>query len=394
MATLRVLLAAPPAADRADAWVLVDEQGRAIRHGRDPPSRWPVADRREAVLAASAVRLLALDLPPLPPARVEQAVSYALEERLATALDTAVVVAGPQGADGRILALVVARSLSRAIAAHAPPFDRIVAEPQLAQRPPADTWRWYASDGHGFVLAGTGEAFAVGASERGELPVDLKLALEQAARAGRAPVRIDACVAADDTLREAWTRAAGVPFAAGTAWRWDAGDGSPASDLAPVFAREPQPAAATPSRRPSFAFAMTLLVAAGVLHVVATAGTLAWRKLELSRTQAAIVDVARAAGASDAAELARRHAAAKHRAGSAVPQDAWPRLALAAPALAALPTGALRTARWSGGAWTLELGALDDVALAAFEARLRGAGLSGVAARSPSGVRVRIEGDA
>jgi hypothetical protein len=139
---------------------------------------------------------------------------------------------------------------------------------------------------------------------------------------------------------------------------------------------------------------MTLLVAAGVLHVVATAGTLAWRKLELSRTQAAIVDVARAAGASDAAELARRHAAAKHRAGSAVPQDAWPRLALAAPALAALPTGALRTARWSGGAWTLELGALDDVALAAFEARLRGAGLSGVAARSPSGVRVRIEGDA
>lgn len=393
MVTLRVLLPAPPAADRADAWALVDEHGAVLRRGLDVPSKWPVAERREAVLAASAARLLALELPPLPTARVEQAVAYALEERLATPLDTAVVVAGPQGADGRIVALVVARSLARAIAAHLPPFDRVVAEPQLARQPPAGAWRWCASEGGGFVLAGTGEAFAVGAGERGELPVDLKLALEQAARTGRAPERIVADVAADDAQRAKWTRAAGVPIVAGKPWRWEAGDGVPASDLAPALARAPQPAASTPSRRPSLAFALTLLIAAGALHVAATAGTWAWRKLELGRTQAAIAEVARAAGASDAAELARRHAAARHRAGNAVPQDAWPRLAQAAPALAALPTGALRTARYSGGAWTLELGAIDDAALAAFDARLRGAGLSGIAARSPSGVRVRIEGE-
>ena len=77
-----------------------------------------------------------------------------------------------------------------------------------------------------------------------------------------------------------------------------------------------------------------------------------------------------------------------------MPQDAWPRLAQAAPALAALPPGTLRTARFSGGAWTLELGAIDEATLAAFDARLRAAGLSGVSARSPSGVRVRIEGEA
>lgn len=391
MATLRVLLPAPPSADRADAWVLVDERGTVLRRGRDVPSKWPAAQRREAVLAANAVRLLALELPPLPAARVEQAVTYALEERLATPLDTAVVVAGPQGADGRIVALVVARTLARAIATHLPPFDRVVAEPQLAREPPAGAWRWCASEGGGFVLAGKGEAFAVGASERGELPVDLKLALEQAARTGRAPERIVADAAADDAQRAQWTRATGVPMVGGKPWRWEAGDGVPASDLAPALAREPRPAASTPSRRPTLAVALTLVIAAGALHVAATAGTWAWRKLELGRTQAAMADVARTAGASDAEDLARRHAAARHRAGSSVPQDAWPRLAQAAPALAALPPGTLRTARYGGGAWTLELGTIDDAALAAFDARLRGSGLSGVAARSPSGVRVRIE---
>jgi len=393
VATLRVLLPAPPAADRADAWALVDERGKVLRQGREVPSRWPAAERREAVLSASAVRLLALDLPPLPPGRVEQAVAFALEERLATPLDASVVVAGPQSASGRIVALVASRALARAVAAHAPRFDRVFAEPQLAQLPPEGTWRWCVSADHGFVLASTGEAFAVGAPERGELPADLRQALEQAARGGRAPERVMACVEAGDAQRDAWTRASGVPFAAATPWRWEAGDGVPPGDLLPAFAREPVPAAA-PERRRTYAFALIALAIAGVLHVAATAGTWAWRKLELSRTQDAIAQVAREAGAADAADLARRHAAARHRAGATVPQDAWPRLAQAAPALAALPPGTLRTARFSGGAWTLELGAIDDATLAAFDARLRAAGLSSVSARSPSGVRVRIEGEA
>jgi hypothetical protein len=394
MATLRVLLPAPPAADRADAWVLVDEGGKVMRHGRDAPSRWPAAERREAVLSAAAVRLLALDLPPLPATRVEQVVAFALEERLATPLDASVVVAGPQAAGGRVVALVTSRALSRAVAAHVPRFDRVLAEPQLAQSPPAGAWRWCASADHGFVLAPTGEAFAVGAAERGELPADFRQALEQAARAGRAPERVLACIEADDAQRAAWMRASGVPFAAATPWRWEAGDGVPASDLLPAFAREPAPVAQAPTRRRTYAFALIALAVAGVLHVAASAGTWAWRKLELSRTQDAVAEVVRAAGATDAADLVRRHAAARHRAGATVPQDAWPRLAQAAPALAALPPGTLRTARYSGGAWTLDLGAIDDAALAAFDGRLRAAGLSGVSARSPSGVRVRIEGEA
>lgn len=374
--------------------MLVDERDRVVEHGRGAPPQWPAADRREAILAAGAVRVVVLDLPPLPAHRVEQAVAYALEERLATPLETSVVVAGPQGADGRIVVLVASRALARALASQVPPFARILAEPLLAQLPPADTWRWCAAADHGFVRTGRGEAFAVDASDQGTLPVELKLALEQAARAGRAPERVLASVEGAAAHRDAWTRSSGVPFEPAPPWRWDVGDGVPADDLAAALAREPAAPAARPTRRRSLAFALTLLVAAGVLHLLATAGTWAWRKMELARTEALLADVVRVAGATDADDLARRHAQARHRAGNAVPQDAWPRLAQAAPALAALPPGALRSARFSGGAWTLDLGAIDEAALAAFDARLRSVGMNSVSARTPAGVRVRIEGDA
>jgi hypothetical protein len=67
-----------------------------------------------------------------------------------------------------------------------------------------------------------------------------------------------------------------------------------------------------------------------------------------------------------------------------------PLLARAAPALAALPPGALRTATWTAGAWTLELAPLDETVLAGFMQRLAGAGLSSLQARTASGVRARV----
>jgi hypothetical protein len=397
MRTLRVLLVGDPAPAASRPWARVDDRGQVLDRGHGPAATWPAADQREAVLAATSVRIVALDLPPLPPDRVQRAVAYALEERLATPLDASVVVAGPQAADGSVRALVAGRTLAATLAAHAPRFDRIVAEPALARRPPDDAWRWCASPDHGFVLTPSGEAFGVGASEGAALPAELKAALDQAARAGRAPLRVVADVPGAEGQRDAWTRAAGVPFERGAGWDWATGDGAAADDLAPAFARALAPAAVATSR-PSFALAATLLAAAAILHVAATLGTWGWRKLELARTQQAIVALAREAGVAEATEatavaaLAQRHADARHRAGRTVAGDAWPRLAQAAPALAALPPATLRTARWSAGAWTLDLGTTDEATLAALDGRLRDAGVAAVAARSPAGARIRLEG--
>jgi hypothetical protein len=95
-------------------------------------------------------------------------------------------------------------------------------------------------------------------------------------------------------------------------------------------------------------------------------------------------------GAATPADIARVHAEVRHRAGRSAPNDAMPLLARAAPALAALPPGALRTATYAQGAWTIDLGQVDDAAMSALRDRAASVGLSVVHAPTPSGVRARI----
>ena len=158
-----------------------------------------------------------------------------------------------------------------------------------------------------------------------------------------------------------------------------------------------QRSVAAPSpRRYAVAVAVALAACAIGFHLVAMLGTWTWQRVALSQAQHALVPLAAEAGASApdaenaAREIARLHAEARHRAGLAAPADAMPVLARAAPALAALPAGALKTATWTGGAWTLELAPLDDASLGAFDTRLALAGLASLHAKTASGVRARI----
>ena len=86
---LRVFLPAPPRADRADRWVRYTGDGRIVDRGHDVPSRWPADSHTEAVLAAGQVRLVALELPPMPRERLRGAARYALEDRIASSVDEA-----------------------------------------------------------------------------------------------------------------------------------------------------------------------------------------------------------------------------------------------------------------------------------------------------------------
>src|SRR5918993_599187 len=63
--TLRVFVDAPLDMQRDYAWALFDSTQRSVETGRGKPAAWPHADRREAVLGADGVRLVALTLPPL-----------------------------------------------------------------------------------------------------------------------------------------------------------------------------------------------------------------------------------------------------------------------------------------------------------------------------------------
>ena len=397
MTVLRVLLSAPPAANRAEAWARSDDGGRVVERGVDTPDRWPAASRREAVLAAGLVRVIALALPPMSPARLASAAAYALEDRLAaTGAAAAIGVSAPR-ADGSVLAAVTAQATLDAVAAHAPRFARIVAEPALA--PVSSGWTWCASGASGgFVRTADGGAFAVGAAPAGGvLPPELVAALAQAPRGGGAPASVVVTQPCTDALLAQWRASTGVAFERGEPWRWDDAPES-AYAAAPDLLRAPEIAA--PARGAALRLwkpAAAIALAAVALHVVATIAQWSWLRIDAWRSGERIVALAQGAGVADAATpdaalraLARRDAELRHRAGLAAASDAVPLLARAAPALATLPAAAVKSATFADGAWTFELATLDDAARAALDRRMQDNGLTALQARTAAGARMRV----
>jgi hypothetical protein len=139
-----------------------------------------------------------------------------------------------------------------------------------------------------------------------------------------------------------------------------------------------------------------LLVAAFALHAGGT--LLQWAGYRVAAWQAGrnLVALAREAGVADAttpaaavAALVQRDAEARHRAGQPAPADALPLLARAAPALASLPAGALKSATYGAGAWTLEVG-VPPAALTDVDHALTRAGVAVLQAGVTGGARLRL----
>ena len=79
------------------------------------------------------------------------------------------------------------------------------------------------------------------------------------------------------------------------------------------------------------------------------------------------------------------------RTGSPAPDDALPLLARASAALAALPPGTVKSAVYSDGHWTFDLGRVDAGAGAArLDARMRAGGIPALVATSAAGTRIRV----
>ena len=392
MSTLRVLLDAAPQAGRANPWALFDDNETVVQSGSSAPDAWPAAHRKEAVLAAARVRIVALQLPPLPPDRVRAAASFALEDQLAGPADEQHIAVSPQRADGALEAIVASRDLVSDLSPH---FDRILAEPALAPRPPAQHWRWYASGaGGGFVRRHDGSTFATG--EHDGASTELMLALDHASHHESLPLSIEAAFEPDERTTADFTRRAGPSLVPIAAWRWDGCGRASFAQSTDLRQGEFAPAVstnATGSLR-LFRWAAALAAVAIVVHVVASIGEWTLLRVESWRVRSALATLASELGApgtdDPAGAIARRHAVARHRAGLAAPADALPLLARAAPALAALPSGALKSATFGEGHWTFEFAKLDADAAGRLELQLAGAGLSTLQAANAAGARMRV----
>jgi general secretion pathway protein L len=393
---LRIFLAGPPRAERAERWVRYAADGRPVARGRDVPARWPVDSSIEVVLAAGHVRLIALALPPMPRDRLRAAARFALEDQLATPADEASIAVG-EAENGRVLVAVVSDPLVRSIAAHDRRATRIVPESALA--PYGDGWTWCASEaGDGFVRRADGSAFAVGAGDDA-LPPELVAALAQTTRAGAPPATVHVAFHNDASRLAHWSQSTGVAFVAAPAWEWARASAATFS-AAPDFLDTSQRSHRTSTRSTGArAFRPALLLAALALavHVGALAVQWTWLDVERWRLSRALVGEAAAAKLPDAATpgdaaaaIARQHAQLRHRAAQSAPADALPLLARAAPSLAALPPGVLRSAHYVDNAWTIELGKLDTAALSRTTHRLGDAGVDALAAPTAAGMRMRL----
>ena len=388
MSTFRVLLDAAPEAGRADAWALFDDNGRVLQAGRSAPAAWPAADHREAIVAASCVRIVSLRLPPLPADRVATAAAFALEDQLAGPVNEQHIAVSPQHADGTVETVISSRAL---VARLGRSFDRVVAEPSLAPRPAQRHWRWYASGtGGGFVRRPDGSAF--GTSAHDGIPAELRLALDHAARAGSGPVAVQMAFAAGSI--PAITD--GAPFVPGDAWRWQDATSATFANATDLRQGELAPTATGVARSSTHLLRLAAVVAAlaVILHVVASVGEWIALRIDESRTRSALVSRARDAGITGddypVAAIARRHAVARHSAGLAAPIDALPLLARAAPALALLPAGTIKSATYRDGYWTFDLAKPDAGMALRVERQLAAAGLTTLQATNATGTRVRI----
>jgi general secretion pathway protein L len=98
-------------------WLQVDRNGQVIGRGRCNPDQpdWPAQGPVTVLVDAGDCIGLALDLPEMPPARLEKALRWAAEEHLASSAEDEHVVAGPRADDGRLNCVVISNESMNAL---------------------------------------------------------------------------------------------------------------------------------------------------------------------------------------------------------------------------------------------------------------------------------------
>ena len=403
--TLRVFVDAPPDPGRAAEWALFDGANRILQRGRDRPTSWPAADRREAVIAAGHGRLAAVTVPTLPPGRASAAARFALEDQLADAPEASHVALLPQSADGSVRAAIVADEWMRNFVAASKrcgiDWDRVILESDLAPASPG-IWRWCAASVSeaGFVSTDRGATIGVGPARAEAPPGELVLALAGAGERAPANVRVDSADSSPTLLANAKAQTR-IEFVAGTPWRWT--DAPPTSFAAAIdlltgaYGAAPRARAADFTRllRPAL---WIVAIAIGVA-IMASIGEWLWLRWQTAAIERELQSIARSAvpdyvpetgNVTPAVALMRRERELKHRAGLAARDDFVPLLARAAPAVATLPPGALRALAYGDGHLVLELQKVDAAQTSRVQRELQQTGLVAIAAPTASGARLRI----
>jgi hypothetical protein len=227
------------------------------------------------------------------------------------------------------------------------------------------------------------------------------LALSRGGADAPKTIRVDAEGASAAFLARARS-ITGIEFVAGTPWRWTEASATAFAGaidlLCGRYGAAPRTLARDAGRllRP----ALWIVAIAIGIHVGASVGQWVWLRWQASAVDRELTALARAAvpeyaagnliDASPIVALARRERDLQHRAGLAARDDFVPLLARAAPALSALPAGAIRSLSYEDGHVLLDLQKVDAETALRVQRDLARAGLVAITAPTQSGARVRI----
>jgi general secretion pathway protein L len=222
---LRIFL---PAVERPDpattyAWILFDSRGTVLREGHSPLADVPRAEDVEAVLPAERVLFARLKLPKVNAATIRELLPYAVEDRLLADPSQIHAVAGRTAAGGETIVAVVDRewlhAMIAALVRHGLRPKRAWAESDLLAGG-QDDWNLVWSPTRGMLVDDDGVAATFDHAATGEVPLALRLALDEASARGERPrgVRVHTQGSAPLPDLARWSADAGIAFAPGTQW--------------------------------------------------------------------------------------------------------------------------------------------------------------------------------
>lgn len=225
MTILRVYLAetSPESGLPVLEWVLRAERGRLLAKGRDELAKMPGADELELIVPAGVVAFSRVKLPAGKGEKLRRLLPYAVEDRVAGEPDALHVAMGPTQ-DGETAVAVVDRAwvtqVLKLFASAGLKPRRMLPETLLVGMLPG-SWSVVWAEPEGFVRAGecAGQMLDGGAP-----PLALRLMLDEARQAGRAPERIT--VHGDVEGLDLWSEILGLPVVSASRWDWRTADGS------------------------------------------------------------------------------------------------------------------------------------------------------------------------
>ncbi|MFA6014819.1 MAG: type II secretion system protein GspL [Gallionellaceae bacterium] len=380
-------------------WALCDDSGAVVQSGQTPLAAMPKADDYLAIIAATKIMCVTVQMPASARRRWEAALPFVAEEFTLTDPEENHVVPGEAQKDAsRSLFIVDKQWIKNIISAcHSAGIALRCAVPEmLLPVLPENSWVLVWDGEKGFMRTGASSGMALDKGDATHPPLALSLSLT-ATTPQNIQIRLTDHAALPASGIPVWPELAAT-ISAGEPWDWQR-EPIPANTLNLLWGPLAPPAKIQ-EWLPKFRPLAFILLAALVIETIGT--NLEWGLLQREKNQitAAMERTFRKAFGETSVvvnpplQMQRNIAVLRHNTGMPDEADFLPLLDQTTSLLAALPTGTLRGMHYSAGRLDLDLKLGNETALKSLQKSLINKGLNAKISDmrdTGNGVEARLE---